>query len=785
MNSFVKIPKVYRKLKQAEEEFRPIYVSGATGYGKTVNVEHYFRYKSTFMLSGKKGSLETRPPVETIRQGIVIIDDLSRLSDEESKQYILELLYHSGKLVVLIGRGVLPGWLEGAAVELSMIMAGEIDLEFDEEAIGSYFEQNKVNLDERDISRVVKSASGYPLFVVLLSQRISEGLSPNEAVFQEVKLEIFRYFDNAVFLSWDERIRKMMLMLCPYEEFSAELAAWVSGEDDAAELLEYCRSLSAFLNIRDEQNYYLTGYARKFLNWKRKLLYTEKEEKENYSRVARFYELHGDIEKTMECYLRAGDNEKIRDLLIRNSKLNPGVGDYFSMRKYYQLLPEELILDNPILISGISMMYSVLLMPEESERWYEELKKAGAREKDLARKKEIKIRLAYLDIALPHRGIRNMVDIIKNTAIYCMNISVDMPEFSVTSNLPSVMNGGLDFCEWSKRDRELSLLLYGSIDVVLGRFAKGLVDIALSESRFEKGDEKASEVLSGLNRGYMQADIGGKIEMCFVSTAIQVKQHLIRGQMDIGRELIEKFKRKVVKEEAKQLQSNLNAFEVWFSLYSGKSEKAEQYLKEAPQEQVEFCSLDRYLYLVKIRCLIALDKKEMALSLIERLNIYFEKYERIYMWMENQFLKAILLYRMGDPDWERVFEKAYTKAEEYHFVRIISLEGGAMLPLLEHAGVYKETAFFEQVLKETKRLSRTYPGYLKKQRSDKVKLTEKEFMILQAMCQGETTEEICSEHGFTYSGLKYHNRNIYRKLNVSTRSEAEREALRRGYVHVS
>ena len=27
-----------------------------------------------------------------------------------------------------------------------------------------------------------------------------------------------------------------------------------------------------------------------------------------------------------------------------------------------------------------------------------------------------------------------------------------MPSFSVTSTLPSIMNGGKDFCDWSKQD---------------------------------------------------------------------------------------------------------------------------------------------------------------------------------------------------------------------------------------------------------------------------------------------------------------------------------------------
>jgi hypothetical protein len=78
-----------------------------------------------------------------------------------------------------------------------------------------------------------------------------------------------------------------------------------------------------------------------------------------YRRAALYHELHGDMEKTLEYYRVAGASEKIRDILIKNARLHPGLGDYFVMRKYYQILPESLIRENPILIAGISVMYSL------------------------------------------------------------------------------------------------------------------------------------------------------------------------------------------------------------------------------------------------------------------------------------------------------------------------------------------------------------------------------------------------------------------------------------------
>jgi LuxR family maltose regulon positive regulatory protein len=51
------------------------------------------------------------------------------------------------------------------------------------------------------------------------------------------------------------------------------------------------------------------------------------------------------------------------------------------------------------------------------------------------------------------------------------------------------------------------------------------------------------------------------------------------------------------------------------------------------------------------------------------------------------------------------------------------------------------------------------------------------------LCAGKSTEAICQECGITYSGLKFHNRKIYKKLGVTSRAAAERAALRLGIVH--
>lgn len=152
-----------------------------------------------------------------------------------------------------------------------------------------------------------------------------------------------------------------------------------------------------------------------------------------------------------------------------------------------------------------------------------------------------------------------LIDIMKNAFVLLTNRQLTLPEFSVTSNLPSQMNGGKDFCEWSRRDRELAKTIGKPVAVVLGKYGKGFVDIALAESFYEKGGDNY-EILSLVSRGRMQAEAGGKLEQCFVAAAIQARVHVINGQIEEAVEILKHFRNVAVKEHGDKLLPNIDTF---------------------------------------------------------------------------------------------------------------------------------------------------------------------------------------------------------------------------------
>ncbi len=782
---YIRIPSVTEKLKKAVQSYSPVWISASTGFGKTAAVTDFFSDRSILCLSCRTGRLDHTPEPEKIRQGVVFVDDVTFLTDEASETYLSALLAMGGRELIFAGRGDLPAWLGSSLIHRDLVHITEHDLALQPAQIITLFHSGGLTISEDDAAQIFQRSCGCPVAVLLYAQQFLSGRTFCEATCMRVEEDFFHYLDRNIFETYESELCYFLLALAPYPVLTEEFAEFVTGNHSAAMWFGYLRRVGKTLVQQDDGSWTMRAEAARFLMWKRSQLYSKEKQQDNYRRAACYFEFHHDVEKALAYYDMAQAQEAIKELLIKNAHQHPGTGHYFQTRKYYFQLPEEEITENPTLMTGMSMLCSLLLDPEGSERWYARLQ-AFAKDKSRPRHqiREAKNQIAYLDIALPHRAGAGIIKIMRNTFQLVRSGEVKLREFSVTSNLPSIMNGGLDFCKWSKNDNDIARFMGKPLETVLGKHGKGLVDIALAESYFEKGTENPYDVVTRLNNGISDAGNGGKLEIVFAATGLLVKQHLLEGQYQTAKRRLEAFGQKIADEEAAQLQDNFDAFCIWFTLYSGDRDAARRYLETAPNEQVGFYILDRFRYMVKIRCLIAEERLSEALDLASFLTRYFSTYRRTYLSIENEMLKAIILYRMNNENWQSVLTGALRCAEEYHFVRVFSLEGAAIIPLLRHleeSGVSSD--FLRAVTDEAMRMSLYYPDYLKYTPKRVVHLTDREMQVLAMLCGGLSTEEICTECGISYSGLKKHNRSIYQKLGVKNRVEAERTALQLGIIH--
>lgn len=787
--SYIKVNKAFEKLKKAEEFYSPVIFTAACGYGKSSAVKYYYRRKSCCILYCKDGNFTEMPDIASIRASVVIVEDMQWLYEKDSINYLKELLRTPGIQVVMLTRGEVPRFLSAEDLDLGFVRIKESDLTLDVEGVKSFFAEHDVEISDEDAVSVAAASKGYVRAVYYYAVRMEGGVAYSEGIRQGVRQDLFKYWDTALYDMWLPEFTDFALSVCRYKKFNLEMAEYLTGNRNLWQVIQYCKDTMHQLVDEGDDYYSFRFEMKKFYCWKQENSWTKEAIQDNYRKAAHYYDVKGDATQALRYYDKAGDMRGVKELLIRNANTHPGLGHYVEFKDYYLKLPREEILGSPAIIAGLSMLYSLILEPEKSKEWYNELKafeQNRSNSKELRR--EARCRLAYLDIGLPHKGTRGIIKTMKNIFTLMGKGDIRLPELSATGNVPSIMNGGLDFSDWSKNDTQIAKFMSVPVEIITGKYGKGLVTLALAESGFEKNTMGKYEVLTRCNDGFQAAAGGGTIEMCFVSVGIQTRQHVVEGQIPSAKRIYESFKEKTKEENARHLIPNIEAMGAWLSLFAGAGKEAENFVQTVPDPRVYFAITDRYRLMQKVRCLIALGREQEALDIADFLTGYFTSYDRHIHYIEIEVLKSIIFYHMGAKEWKEHILTALKKAQEYHFVRLISLEGAAILPVLielragEMPGDITQD-FLEEVYQESIKVASFYPDYLRHVQKENVQLTKRESQVLSMLCAGMSTEEICDILNISYEGLKKHNRGIYRKLGAKNRAEAERKATQMGLVY--
>lgn len=771
---YVRPGRAEKKFKLAQGLHQAIYLYGFTGIGKTAFVKDMLGRKRYDYYSARETSADQILIPEDDRHHTIVIDDLYHIMDDRQREEYAErlrLLTQRGNIwLILISRCVVPQWLMPFHVDSTFLVIKEEDLLLDRHGQDTFFENWNIKISPEQEKKIWQIGGGNPLFLRFVALA---GGDVDQAVDN-----LWKYF-LYIYEQWDTELQEFLLEMSVVERFDARMAQMVTGRSNVRQLLRRTVEMGNFLREKEgvyEYQFILQDSMNKLLERK----FDAEHMSRIYYNAGHMYETYGDIPNALRMYEAGRDEKSILRLLIANARQNPATGHYFELRRYYLMLPEESICTSPVLMAGMSMLQSMLMNKEESERWYRLLEKFAAENGGSARR-EAKSRLLYLDIGLPHRGTVQIVELLRHAGTLLKEGKAMLPEFSVTSNLPSLMNGGKDFCEWSKRDRELAASLGKVAEFVLGKYGKGLVNIALAESYFEKGMD-SGEIVSLVEKGRMQAEAGGKMEQVFVAVGILVWLSVLNGYAEDAQDMLNSFRQRV-EEEVPQLLCNLRAFQCRIAFYQGGIPQVLQWMEEAPDENKDFCSLERFCYLTKIRGYIQFGKYDKAYSLLQKMLYYAKEQKREYVAIESMLLFAVVKYRRKEEGWENVLQECIKRAEEYHFVRVFSREGGAILKLLREGHfIWQNEEYRRQVFKECEKMGRQYPSYLKEKMEGDIVLSKNALDILRLQAEGYRMEEIAKRLNITINTVKYHNKETYRKLGVSGKAAAVNEAKNRGLI---
>ena len=769
-------PSVQKRFDSFIQRGRVLFISAPCGFGKTVLADALLADRSVLRMS--VGSPDFSLAALPENWDILLLDDFQLMQEDADQDTLCELIRSKpDKRFVLLSRGIPPGYLMAFQYAGLMTVLEADDLLFDREDIRKLFADSEVPVTDSELSGILKASIGHPLGVAITVRCMSGGKPFGPEIVAKSFREVFAYFETVVYRRFDLPVRRFLLELSPFESFDLEMARMVSGDPHTGEQIDWLLNHTTMLRYDDVQHFHFWPQFRAFLLWEMEREYSEEKQKSLFSRGGLYYELKEDYAHALDCYAKGGDHTKVSDLLIRNAELHPGMGHYTEIEKYYRSLPDAEILVSPALMQGMSMLCALAMDYEGSERWYRELQEFARRSgKEDAAGKQARSRLAWLDISLPQRGVDGLTETIPAVFRLLTNKEVSLPPFSVTSALPSIMNGGKDFSPWSKKDDLLYNTIRVPVEAVLGRDGVGLPDCAIAESKFEKGENISSRMLTLIPR-MSEIRQNGTPDMEFAVSGLLARSQIASGQGEDARRMILALREQFAKRDLKRFLPNIDAMLCRIDLHTGSLDSADEwYRTKAPRDPIQLNVMKRYLYFTQAMVEIANGKSDAALMTLSPLEPYIQNCVRHIDGIHLNVLTALALHRNKDEAWRQRLADALDTAAGFRFIRAVSGYGAAILPLLEELKWDGNTKWNRRLMADVRAQAAFYPYYLQPRLAPSEELTPAELQILHLICADKSNAEIGQIMDIKLPTVKTHVSHILDKLGVKRRSEAKTAA---------
>ncbi len=777
-------PSIAAQFQRFLQQERILFFSAPCGFGKTALAEALLDSmpgNSMDMYRIRRlnaGAADFAIPSAAEDWDILLIDDLQLLQEERDLQTLCELIRTGAeRRFVLLSRGAPPGSLMAFQYAGLMTVLEAEDLLFDQNDIRVLLQNCGITTTDNELAAIRQESIGYPLGVNIIARYMSGGRPFSKEIVAKGYREVFSYFEAAVYRRFDLPMRRFLLELAPFEQFDLEMARMVSGDPHAGDLLDWLLHNTTMLRCEDLHTFSFWPQFRAFLLWQMGREYTDEKRKAIFGRGGLYYELKEDYAHALACYTKGGDHSKVSDLLVRNAELHPGMGHYSEMENYYRSLPESEIAASPSLMQGMSMLCALAMDYEGSERWYRELREFWRRcEKQDAAGKQARGRLAWLDISLPQRGVDGLAATIPAVFTLLTNKELTLPSFSVTSALPSLMNGGKDFSEWSKKDDLLYKTMRIPVEAILGRDGVGLADCAIAESRFEKGENISGRMLSLIPK-VNEIRQRGTPDMEFAVGGLLARSQLASGQSADARHTMVSLRAQFAERGLTRFLPNMDAMLCRMDLLNGELDSADAwYHEKAPRDPMHINVMKRYQYLTQAMVELADGRPDAARLTLAPLEAYVKNCARYIDSVHLHVLTAIALYRQKDDAWRDRLTQALETAAAYRFIRTISVYGTAVLPLLEELERVGSAKWHKQLMSEVRTQAAYYPNFLQPRLALSDTLTPMELQILHLVCADKSNAEIAEIMNIKLSTVKTHVSHILTKLDVKRRSEAKTAA---------
>lgn len=729
---------------------------------------------------------ELRPEVGKY---VIVLDDFHQITNGEiikSLPMILRRLPHTFTFFIL-SRGEIPPELLTFIKDEKKDILHRDALRFTESEIKRYLNTMGHFLTPDEAKFVYMATDGWAIGVnaIALSGKVAGGGGDGFA----------RFFEELAWNAWDGELREFCMRTSIADEFDTELAAALSGRDDAHAVMEDLSRSNSFLSRLHGDTYRYHHLFQEFLQ--KQLKSSGTDEAMLYKTAARYYKDHEDYSRALRFWLQSGDYKGTDNFLFlflfRGHK--NGVADYadFLHGFFQNPLPERASREAPVLHVLYAWYYYLTSRFEEYAKHMDAILRNLPR---IAKAGNEFVEFAMLAFHVDYRKtLKTQVTLFHLfggvlKSYTQTGLATNIASF--THNLPYMHRSNRDYSEIALNPKILDKIDH-TYAPLLGPEWAYLRPGILASFTYERSQLEAALVQNTDVLGLIGPDNKPDGRIC-----VMVLQHSILWQMGRFEEAGKAMDALAAfaDESAQYFLPNLTAYRAKWELLDGDKSAAREWLAKyyvTDTEHIEF--FRSFQHFTTARAYAALGEMESALRYLLLLREFGKNLNRPLDRCEAGAILAALYWTLNQKkEAEAELTETLEVLQPYGFVRVVVDEGEAVVPVLkrilstvggkEYTGPLTR-AYVNEVMLAAHSFGSRHKGYLAeagRETGRPVKLSKQQTLMLELLAQGFKNAEISEMTGLSIPTIKSHTSLAYKKLRVNSAMDAVLKAKELGLI---
>jgi ATP/maltotriose-dependent transcriptional regulator MalT len=301
----------------------------------------------------------------------IVLDDFQNVAQVQDICDIIKFMLDNlppSCTIFILSRANLTVFTEKQKLEKKVLEIGIDDLAFNNAEI----EELMLNMGQtgpiRKLTNIIaKNTEGWIAGIIIL-YHAAKSKNLDTASFEPTKLShddaLFRYMSAEVLKSVENDTQDVLAKLALLQDFSEIEASEILETNDIKSSMEKCMGFGMFIQRipGDPVVYRFHSLFREFLLYILKCRYSDEYIAGLHLKAAGYYINHATYGRAAEHIAKCGSSASALDMVIKVGFNKFLIGETAQLKIWLDLLPEEMIRDNPILL-----MYKAQLMPNSRQ----------------------------------------------------------------------------------------------------------------------------------------------------------------------------------------------------------------------------------------------------------------------------------------------------------------------------------------------------------------------------------------------------------------------------------